>query len=48
MTEARGEGGNRKVSPPFLLSTRGDRSGARAEAWPKEGVSPKARDGHPE
>jgi hypothetical protein len=32
MSEGRGVGGNREVSPPFLLGARGDRSGARAEA----------------
>ncbi len=35
----KGLGGNREVSPPLLLSTRGDLSGAGAEAIPKEGGS---------
>ena len=42
--EGRGEGGNREVSPQLLLSARGDRSGAGAEAYPEEGVEPKASD----
>ena len=33
------EGGNREVSPLFLLSASGDLSGAGAEAIPKEGCS---------
>jgi hypothetical protein len=32
MSEGRGLGGNREVSPLFLLSPRGDLSGAWAEA----------------
>jgi hypothetical protein len=32
MSEGRGKGGNREVSPLILLSGRGDGSGARAEA----------------
>jgi len=50
--------GNREVSALFLLSPRGDLSGAGAEAIPKEGGSwgkhgfphgsePKASDAHP-
>ncbi len=35
----KGLGGNRKVSPPPLLSARGDLSGAGAEAILKEGGS---------
>ena len=41
MTEGRGEGVNRAVSPSLFLSLRGDRSDARAY-----GSEPKARDGH--
>jgi hypothetical protein len=36
LTWGKGLGGNREVSPLFLLSTRGDLSGACAEAFPKE------------
>jgi len=57
MSGGRGVRGNREVSPLFLLSARGDLSGASAEAIPKEGGSwgkhgfphgsdPKASDGH--
>src|SRR2546421_1107337 len=57
MIEGRGKGGTREVSPLLLLSARGDRSGARAEAIPEEGGSwgkhrfphgsePKASDDH--
>ena len=35
----KGHGGNREVSPIFVLSARGDLSGAGAEAIPKEGGS---------
>ena len=31
--------GNREVSPPAILAVRGDHSGARGEAIPKEGGS---------
>jgi hypothetical protein len=41
-----GAGGNREVSPCFFLSPRGDHSGARAEACPKEESEPKASDAH--
>jgi hypothetical protein len=34
-----GEGGNQEVSPRVFFGTRGDLSGARAEATPKEGGS---------
>jgi hypothetical protein len=37
MTKGRGFGGNREVSPLFLLGARGDLSGAWAEAILKEG-----------
>src|SRR5215204_6370304 len=58
MIGGRGPRGNREVSPLPLLSMRGDLSGARAEAAPKEGGSwgkhgfthgsePKASDDHP-
>src|ERR671936_360558 len=40
----RGEGGNREVSPCSLLGTRGDLSGAGAEAYPEEGGEPKGSD----
>ena len=57
MSEGRGSGGNREVSPTALLGARGDLSGAGAEAIPKEGGSwgkhgfphgsePKASDAH--
>src|SRR5437867_3815678 len=57
MSGGRGVRGNREVSPLFLLSARGDLSGASAEAISKEGGSwgkhgfphgsePKARDAH--
>jgi hypothetical protein len=39
MSEGRGIGGNREVSPLFLLGPRGDLSGAGVEAIPKEGSS---------
>ena len=39
LTRGRGVGGNREVSPIFLLDPRGDRSGARVEAILKEGGS---------
>src|SRR6266540_216646 len=39
MSEGRGEGGNRDVSPHSLRCTRGDRNGARTPAIPKEGGS---------
>ena len=44
MSEGRGFGGNREVSP--LCERRGDPSGAGAEAIPKEGSEPKASDDH--
>jgi hypothetical protein len=57
MSGGRGERGNREVSPILIPSTRGDLSGAGAEAFLKEGGSwgkhgfphgnePKASDGH--
>jgi hypothetical protein len=57
MSWGRGAGGNRAVSPPALLSIRGDLSGADDEAFPEEGVTggkhgfphgrePKANDVH--
>jgi hypothetical protein len=39
MSEGRGTGGNRQVSPNFFFSVRGDRSGAHAEAIREEGSS---------
>jgi hypothetical protein len=60
MSGGRGVGGNREVSPTFLLSVRGGgRKAARAEALPEEGGSwgkhgfphgsePKASDAHDE
>jgi hypothetical protein len=39
MSEGRGPGGNREVSPLFLLGPRDDLSGAWVEAIPKEGGS---------
>ncbi len=35
----KGHGGNREVPPRVLLGTRGDLSGARAEAYGEEGGS---------
>jgi hypothetical protein len=42
----KGLGGNREVSPLALLDTRGDLSGARVEAHPKEG-STRGKHGFP-
>jgi hypothetical protein len=53
----RGIGGNREVSPSYLLDVRGDLSGAGVEAFPEEagtwgkhgfphGREPKASDAH--
>src|SRR5438093_10783547 len=47
MSGGRGVGGNREVSPLFLLSLRGDLSGAGAEAIPKEGGTPWGKHGFP-
>jgi hypothetical protein len=47
MSGGRGVGGNREVSPLFLLSLRGDLSGAWAEAFPKEGGTPWGKHGFP-
>jgi hypothetical protein len=39
MSEGRGVGGNREVSPLVFPGLRGDLSGAQAEAYRKEGGS---------